>query len=108
MVKAAGPPDPRPRRLRGGKTGKAKQLLKELNALLESEEIPPSEVLQLVKAKGKGRRGRPPLDEAARESVLITVRLTEEQRENLRRLAARHGEGVSAFIRHLINQALRR
>ena len=109
MVKATGPPDRNPSRLRGGKVRKSRKLLKELDVLLGAGEIAPDQVMEVIhRGKGKGGRGRPPLDSATRTSVIITLRLTVEQRDDLRKLALRKGEGLSAFTRNLIVDALAR
>jgi hypothetical protein len=77
-------------------------LFQQLESLIEVDKSAAGRLLDFVKERGKRGRGRPPLDTVSRKSVIITVRLTEEQRENLKKTAHQQGKGISEIARDLI------
>ena len=49
-------------------------------------------------AKKRKKMGRPPLPPAERRDALVTMRLTEAEREELERDAAKAGLSLSAYL----------
>jgi hypothetical protein len=107
MVKAAGPPHSKPGLLEGRGSPRIRKLLRELESLIEEDQTAASRLVDFVKEKGNRGRGRPPLDTTSRRSVVVTVRLTGEQRERLKRCAFQKGKGVSEFARELIVEGIK-
>ena len=107
MVKAASPSHSKPGLLEGRDSPKVRKLLRELESLIESDQTAATRLVDFVKEKGNRGRGRPPLDKTNRRSVVVTVRLTGEQRERLKKCALQQGKGVSELARELIVEGIK-
>jgi len=107
MVKVASTSYSKPSALESRDSPKVRKLLRELENLIESDQTAASRLVDFVKEKGSRGRGRPPLDTTNRRSVVVTVRLTGEQRERLKRCATQKEKGVSELARELIVEGIK-
>ena len=107
MVKAASSSHSKPGALEARDSPKVRKLLRELEALIGADQTAASRLVEFVKEKGTRGRGRPPLDKTNRRSVVVTVRLTGEQRERLKKCAFQQGKGISEFARELIVEGIK-
>ena len=60
--------------------------------------------LNALKNMRKERRGRPYVESGDRREVVVTFRMTAEERERLHALASKHKVSVSKILRALLNR----
>ena len=107
MVKTASSSHRKPDPVAPRDTPKVKKLLREMESLIKSDDKAASRLVAFVKEKGRRGRGRPPLDAVTRKSFILPVRLTGEQRDNLKRAASQRGMGISELARQLIMEGIK-
>lgn len=81
-----------------------RKVLQDVDALLSQRLVKTERLLDYVRRKAKQRRGRPALDMKRRRSVVITLRLTREQHDELKAHARAKGSTVSQFVRRILHR----